>query len=63
MCTTPTNLIYLPLKMPSLYTYMGQLRVISNLAVILQTDPSPTPITMANFHQFDDAYRHMFRDR
>ena len=48
MCTTPTNLIYLPLKAPLLYTYMCQLRVMSDLAVIPQTDPSPAPTTMVN---------------
>ena len=50
----PTNFIYLPLKMPSLYTYVHQLRVMSELAVKPQTDPSPAPITMANSHWFDD---------
>ena len=54
MCTTPTNSIYLPLKTPPLYTYVCQLRVISDLAVILKTDPSPALITMANSHRFDD---------
>ena len=48
MCTTPTNIIYLPLKTPLLYTYVGKRRVMSDLAIIPQTDPSPTPITMAD---------------
>ena len=42
MCTPPTNFSYLPLKTPSLYTYVHQLRVISDLAVKPQTDPSRT---------------------
>ena len=55
MCTPPTNFIYLPLKTLSLYTYMGQLWVFRNLAVIMQTDPSPAPITTSNSHRFDDV--------
>ena len=55
MCTTPTNFIYLPLKTPSLYTYVCQLRVMSDLAVIPQTDPSPVLITVAKSHRFDDV--------
>ena len=39
MCTTPTTFIYLPLKMPSLYTYVHQLRVISDPPVKQQMDP------------------------
>ena len=55
MCTTPTNYIYLSLKTPSLYTYVCQLWVISDLAVISQMDPSPTPITMTKSRRFDDV--------
>ena len=54
MCTTPTNFIYLPLKTPPLYTYVGKRRVMSDLEVIPQMDPSPAPIMMANTHRFDD---------
>ena len=32
MCTTPTHFIYLPFKTPSVYTYVCQLRVMSDLA-------------------------------
>ena len=55
MCTTPTNFIYLTLKTPLLYTYVHQLWVMSDLAVIPQTDPSLAPTTMANSHRFDDV--------
>ena len=55
MSTTPANFIYLPLKTPSLYTCACQLRVMSDLAVKPQTDPSPAPTMMANAHQFDDV--------
>ena len=55
MCTTATNFIYLPLKTPPLYTYVRKRQVISNLAVIPQTDPSPALITMANSCWFDDV--------
>ena len=37
------------------YTSVGQVRVISDLAVILQMDLSPALITMANSHRFDDV--------
>ena len=50
MCITPTNVIHLPLKTPLLYTYVGKQWVMSDLAAIPQTDPSPTPIKMANSH-------------
>ena len=49
------NFIYLPHKTLPLYTYVCQLRVMSNLAVKPQTDPSLPPTTMANSHQFDDV--------
>ena len=50
VCTTPTNIIYLPLKTPPLYTYVCQLWVMSDLVVIPLTDPQPTSILMANSH-------------
>ena len=55
MSTTPTNFIYVSLKTPPLYTYVCKQRVISDRAVIQQTDPSPAPITMTNSHWFDDV--------
>ena len=48
MCTFPTNFVYLPIKTLLLYTYVCQLQVISDLAVIPPMDPSPAPTTMAN---------------
>ena len=41
--------------MPSLYTYVCQPWVMSDLAVIPQTDSSPALTTMANSHKFDDV--------
>ena len=38
-----------------LCTYMHQLWLIADLAVITQMDPSPAPVTMASPHQFDDV--------
>ena len=55
ICTTPSNFICLPHKTPLLYTYVHQLRVIRDLAVKPQTHLSPSPITMANSHRFDDV--------
>ena len=43
MCTTPKNVIYLALKTPLLYTYVGKRWAMSDLAVMSQTDPSPAP--------------------